>query len=150
MALISTALAATMALCTPFQDAATELYGYRDCNGEIAIEAKFLAADAFTEGGIAAVVDEKGWLYIDRQGKSVIRPMIYDNGPDYFSEGLARFIAGGKYGFFDETGRIVLPAQYDFAFPFENGAARVGQDCRLEMVDDHQEVDCERWSTIKR
>ena len=150
MALISAAVAATMALCTPFHDEASGLYGYHDCNGAIGIEAKYFLAQEFSEGGIAAVVDEEGWLYIDRQGNSVIRPMVYDNGPDYFSEGLARYIENGRYGYFDENGRVVLPAQYEFALPFENGSARVGHDCSFEAVGEHSEVDCKRWTTIAR
>ena len=33
MALISAAVAATLALCAPFHDEASGLYGYHDCNG---------------------------------------------------------------------------------------------------------------------
>jgi hypothetical protein len=44
----------------------------------------------------------------------------------YFSEGLASVSDSiGKYGFIDETGKIIIPFKYDFAFSFDNGFAEV-------------------------
>ena len=43
---------------------------------------------------------------------------LMDNGPDYFSEGMARILKAGRFGFIDEKGRVVIEAIYDFAAPF--------------------------------
>lgn len=49
----------------------------------------------------------------------------YDNGDDYFCEGLHRIVdSRGKIGFADEKGRIIISPRYAFAFPFENGVAK--------------------------
>ena len=48
----------------------------------------------------------------------------YDNGDDYFREGLHRVVdKDGKIGFADEKGNIVISPRFAFAFPFEDGLA---------------------------
>jgi hypothetical protein len=148
--LLAMATTAALNLCTPFQDAATELYGIRQCDGSPGLPARFEVAEEFTGGGIAAVRDDSGWYYIDRQGRFVVRPMIFDAGPDYFVEDLSRFVENGKMGFIDDTGRIVVPAIHDFAFPFENDEARVGQACEMIKDGEHTIPACKVWSTIAR
>lgn len=148
--LVAMAAAAALNLCEPFHEEATDLHGYWQCDGTAGLPARYVLAEDFTPGGIAAVMDHTGWHYIDRQGRFVLRPMIYDNGPDYFVEGLARFVEDGKMGFFDMSGRIIVPARYDFAFPFENGVAQVGHYCQIARHHEHSAVSCQRWSTLKR
>ncbi|QEI06449.1 WG repeat-containing protein [Pigmentiphaga aceris] len=140
---------AALNLCAPFHDEAKDRYGYLQCDGSPGLPAQYRVADDFTAGGIAAVLDATGWYYIDRQGRFLLRPMIYDNGPDYFVEGLSRFIQDGKTGFFDEAGQVVIPATYDFAYPFKDGVAEVGQRCTTTRQHEHSIVSCQAWSTIK-
>lgn len=145
-------LAAALSLCTPFLDVSAGLYGYRGCSGEVGLPATFLNAEAFNACGIAAVLDMEGWRYIDRSGRSLVRPMVFDNGPDDFSEGLARYVDGGKYGYFDRCGKVVIPAQYDFALPFEGGKARAGFDCTFPPADaagEHRGYACKRWIDLR-
>jgi len=134
--------ASVLVLCEPFFDEQIEQYGYLDCDGAVAVPAIYRFAYEFNEGGIAAVADESGWYYIDRSNQFVIKPMLYDNGPDYFSDGLSRFVKDGKYGYFDEFGKIVIEAQYDFAWPFKNGKAQVGEDCQFVPDGEHTAVKC--------
>ncbi len=135
--------AAALVLCEPFHDSENDLYGYLSCDGEIAIEARFQFAYEFTDGGIAAVMDESGWYYISKSGEFVIRPKIYDNGPDYFSDGLSRYVEDGKYGYFDESGKIVIEATYEFAWPFKDGKAEVGEECQFIKDGEHTLVECD-------
>jgi hypothetical protein len=146
--LLAMATTAALNLCTAFHDTATDRYGYLQCDGSPGIPAKYEIGEDFTPGGIAAVRDETGWSYIDRQGRFVVRPMIFDAGPDYFVEGVSRFVDGDKMGFIDDTGRIVVPAVHDFAFPFENGVARVGRQCTTTREHEHSIVACSEWATI--
>ena len=44
-----------------------------------------------------------------------------------FSQGLAAVRVGGKYGYMDKQGRLVIAAQYSFARPFQDGMAHVGE-----------------------
>ena len=102
----------------------------------------------FDEYGHAAVQTEHGWRYVDRDGKVILTPFIFDNGPDYYEEGLARFVDNGKMGFHDKSLTIVIPARYDFAFPFKNGTARAGMDCQRQPVGEYHTVDCKHWETL--
>lgn len=58
---------------------------------------------------------------------SDIRVFTYDNGEDFFSEGLRRIVSEktGKVGFMDIHGNIAIAPKYDFAYPFKNGRAKV-------------------------
>ena len=92
----------------------------------------------------------KGLVYVDRQDRPVLRPFIYDNGPDFFQDGLARHVENGKMGFHDEALKVVIPARYDFAFPFRDGRAKVGMDCVQYPVGEHSSVQCKSWEYIDR
>lgn len=44
-----------------------------------------------------------------------------------FSDGLAAVKQGGKWGYIDESGKLVIPCQFDKAYPFSEGLAIVGK-----------------------
>lgn len=123
-------------------------WGYQNLEGTVVIPARYLMALEFTPGGIAAVATKKGWAYIDTAGKAVIEPFVYDNGPDYFQEGLARFVVKGKFGFFNTQGGKVIPPQFDFAEPFAEGRAAVCKGCKKEMQGEHAVWGGGRWGYI--
>lgn len=61
----------------------------------------------------------------------------YDNGDDYFSEGLQRIVdKDGKIGFRDSIGKIVIAPRYAFAFPFKEGYAKVTDTGHREAVNE--------------
>lgn len=73
--------------------------------------------------------------YVDQNGKILLvieRSRIVDqssNGPLYdfhnFSEGMCRIESKGKWGFIDETGKIIVDPKYDFVFDYVNGYSKV-------------------------
>jgi hypothetical protein len=130
----------------PFEQ--DSLWGYWDKAGKVVIPPRFLVAKDFSPEGIAAVADDQGWAYIDRTGRIVIRPFLFDNGPDYFRDGLARFVVGGHFGFFDKWGRIVIPARFDFAESFSNGRAPVCFGCREVQEGEHRLLVGGKWGFI--
>ena len=101
------------------------LWGYKNQNNEVAIEARFIAARDFFKEGTAAVADTNGWFYIDTKGKKIIEPVMVEGQPDPFNDDLARFQADGKFGYFDKSGMIVIEAKFDKADPFSEGMAAV-------------------------
>ena len=52
-----------------------------------------------------------------------------------FYEGLAAVKQNGKWGYIDETGKTVIPFQYDIACVFSEGYAVVGKSIRTETDD---------------
>lgn len=90
------------------------------------------------------------WVGIDRQERVLFRPFLFDNGPDYPAEGVLRIVdAAGLIGYADPaTGRVVLPPQYEAAFPFEHGRARVGRRCRVVRAGEHWYWNCAAWQAI--
>lgn len=123
-------------------------YGYRMADGVTVIEPIYAHAMAFSIEGIAAVVDQDGWVYIDRTGKQLLRPHVVDNGPDYFREGLARFVSHGKFGFMDTRARIAIKATFAYAEPFERGYALICEDCHLQRSGEHAMMEGIRWGVI--
>lgn len=132
----------------PFQ--AGELWGYRNADGSVAIAPRFYVANAFTEQGSAAVATDNGWVIIDRSGKVLLRPFVFDNWPDEFSDGFARFVEDGKIGFFDRAGRKAIPARFDAAYPFSEGLAAVCRGCRVEPHGVHSAWFAGRWGYVDR
>ena len=100
--------------------------------------------------GLAAIRLPNGWVYVTHDGRAA--PVVtYDNGPDYFEEGLARTSRGGKFGFIDKNLSEVIAPTWDFAFPFVGGFAAVCEGCRGHRIDDeHSELRGGRWGYIDR
>ncbi len=116
--------------------------GYVDKTGKIVINPQFDQGYPFSDNGLARVWTGGKTGFIDREGKYVINPQFGGLGSDYdvrvlmiftsdiqllsFSEGFAPVKVGDKdAGFIDETGKIVINPQFNFASPFYGGLAIV-------------------------
>lgn len=139
-----------MEVLSPFEDPATQLWGYRNTRGAVVIEPRFTVAEEFSPQGIAAVADDSGWQIINRKGKLLVRPYLLDNGPDPFQEGLGRFTEAGKVGFFDERGKVVIAPRFSFAAPFSEGRAVFCQGCRERAEGEHRSMEGGLWGFIDR
>ena len=108
-------------------DRASNLYGYIDSDGNVAIPPTYADAWGFSED-LAAVrlTGSDSYGYMDRHGEWVIEPEFADARP--FSEGVAavEFSSTGTWGYVDVTGADLVPGRWDLAEPFEDGVARVG------------------------
>lgn len=132
----------------PFEDVTG--WGYRAATGGIAIPAQYALAMPFSRHGIAAVVDDAGWAIIDRRGRVLLRPLLVDNGPDPFSESLARFTLDGKIGFYDRRGAVAIAADFDWAAPFHEGRAAFCRGCRAVAEGEHHRMVGGRWGYLDR
>lgn len=127
------------------------LSGYKDERGKVVIQPQYIFAEDFSKYGIAAVCDLKpNWIYIDTRGKFVIKPMFYDNGYDPFTEGLARYEENRKIGFFNEKGDKVIPAKFEFAFPFQNGFSLVAKGVKRVKDGEHTLIQADKWGFIDK
>ena len=108
-------------------------YGYKNFAGELVIPARFAYAYEFGKDGPAAAVErpttpdgKPRFVFIDPSGAVLAQAYAFDNGPDYFQEGLARIVdASGKVGFIDRGGAIVIAPQFADAAGFCHGQAMV-------------------------
>jgi len=125
-------------------------WGYKNNKGRVMIQPTYHLAGQFNQYGLAAVVDDSGWVYISMNGRRILKPYIIDNGPDYFSEGLARFINRGKIGFMDEGGTIVISANFEFVLPFSEGLAAYCTGCKPVSEDEYLRIEEGKWGYINK
>jgi WD40 repeat protein len=105
--------------------------------------------------GLARVKQGKLVGYMDQTGKMAIEPQfaeaktserslvlgpgvtvgLFSTASAGFSEGLAVFEKERKQGYIDKTGKVVVPAQFDYASGFHEGRALVGVDKKWGFVD---------------
>lgn len=86
---------------------------------------------------------------------SSVTPFQYDNGDDYFAEGVRRVIdKNGKIGYENEQGEIVISPRFSCAFPFKNGVAKVADNCKVQEVPnsggEYHEWKSNEWYFIDR
>lgn len=111
----------------------TDLYGFINKDGGVAITPAYADAWGFSEGLAAVCLPTTGddsptsglYGFIDKDGDWVIQPKFADARP--FSEGLAaaQSTADGNWGYVDITGEPVIPGQWDEAGMFRQGLALV-------------------------
>lgn len=92
----------------PFHDDVNNLYGYKDSvSGNIVISAKYSKVYRFYEGLAAVNIGGK---------------IEYD---DYDDE---EYFTGGKWGYINTSGILVIPLTFDWASDFHNGNAVIRKD----------------------
>jgi hypothetical protein len=87
---------------------------------------------------------------VNRNREPVFEAYLFDNGPDYPSDGLFRIKRNEKIGYADVTGRVVIAAAYAGAEPFEDGAARVTLDCELVADGEYSVAKSDQWFSIDK
>lgn len=101
---------------------------------------RFLVSDATGErvnGETYLTIDRDGFFHdrlivstamgygvIDTRTAWVVRPGYQHI--ERFSCGLAKVVRGGKVGYIDTSGNVVIPLTYDWGMPHRNGLAVVG------------------------
>lgn len=136
-----------------FADAEYDNYGYADRNGKAVIPlGKYTMCFTDTFRTYAIVLKpQSGFVAIDRQENVLYNVFPFDNGPDYVEDGLFRIIEDHKIGFADaKTGTVIIKPQFDCAFPFENGKAKVSTDCKSQFKGEHQIWVSEKWFYIDK
>jgi len=120
-------------------------------DGRLRLSAQTARRLPFDADGVAVLTVGQQFYYVRADGSSL--PVItWDNGPDYFTEGLTRGIFHGRIGFYDRQLREVIAPVHDFAWPFEHGVAQVCDGCRRGTPDGdgHTPMEGGRWYSIDR
>ena len=95
--------------------------------------------------------DNGKWMIKDSKKKTLYEVFPYDNGPDYPAEGLIRVLKNGKIGYANaKTYKIVIAPQFDCAFPFENGKAKVSNKCKTIKEGEHNVWTSETWQYVDK
>lgn len=94
--------------------------------------------------------EKNAWGYVyDRKGNFLYQPFLYDNGSDYFEEGVRRFVKNGKVGFADRNGKIVIEPIHDFVSQFNFGYASFCDGCDWEKTgDEHKAIVGGDWGIM--
>ncbi|GAB4405249.1 MAG: hypothetical protein OHK0039_06050 [Bacteroidia bacterium] len=136
------------------EDPATGQVGYRDATGHLQIAAgkyAYCLTDTFRTHAIVLRQDDPRWVVIDRREQVLYEIFPYDNGPDEPAEGLFRIIVDGRIGYADaETFAIVIAPQFDCAFPFEDGRAKVSTDCQTVGDGEYSSWASTAWRYVNR
>lgn len=91
------------------------------------------------------------WVILDSKKQTLYEVFPYDNGPDYPSEGVIRVVKNGKIGYADaKTYVIVIAPQFDCAFPFENGKAKVSNQCQTVKEGEHSIWKSDAWQYVDK
>jgi hypothetical protein len=127
------------------------LLGYEDAAGRPVISPRFRFAYEFSEQGVAAAIDLAGRpVFLDTNGAELAEAYFYDNGPDYFSSGRARIVGGGKVGFIDEHGNVVIAPTWDGATSYCGPVAAVCNGCSRGTGDEVDSIAGGSWGIIDR
>ncbi|MCV9929875.1 hypothetical protein OIU83_19600 [Flavobacterium sp. LS1R49] len=127
--------------------------GYKDKNGVIKIEPKFMGmtiANKFDDIIVVTEEEDQSWksYYLTKTGKIVGRDSLYifDNGPDCENEGFIRFRdpKTDKMGLFNGDGKIVIPAEYSNINKAINGMIIVLKGA--EKINDTHDGGCNHFS----
>lgn len=127
--------------------------GYHNLRGEMIIPmGKYVMCITDTFRIWAAVaIAHRGFVAIDRDERILYDIFNYDNGPDYIADGLFRILRDGTFGYADGgTGEIVIEPQYECAWPFENGVAKVSLHCTKKPVGEIVLWDSDAWFLIDK
>lgn len=129
-----------------FWDKDTTHLGFKDKNGNIKIEPKFMRmtiAHKFENIIVVSEEENENWksYYLTKTGKIVGRDSLYvfDNGPDCENEGFIRFNdpKTDKMGLFNGDGKIVIPAEYSDLTRVRNGMIIALKDAVKEKDGEH-------------
>lgn len=108
-------------------------YGYIDQTGKVVIDFKYDIAQGFMENGLA-LVDYGGYCLIDQTGRTVVSLSQY-RGIDIFSDGLARARRDKKWGYIDQTGKLIIDCLFDYTSFFSDGITEVQNDGKWGFID---------------
>lgn len=95
--------------------------------------------------------DQSDIIGINQNGQRLYEVYWFDNGPDYISDSLFRIKQNGKIGFANTKGQVVIKPEFQCAYPFENGRAKVTYDCKLVSDGtEHYTMKSSSWFFINK
>lgn len=120
-------------------------YGFIDTMGQVVINIKYSETSPFSQGRSVVRRRKNGkYGYIDDKGKKITR-FKYDAAYSFSKDGFARvnigsegsllFTDGGKWGFINRAGKVVIPIEYKKIQDFSEGLAPVKKYDKWGFID---------------
>lgn len=106
-------------------------WGYADETGTIIIEPQFDEASSFSSG-LAKITNDGKTFFISKDGKNSLDTSLILFG---FHEGLSPAQLLGKWGFVNQTGKVIIPFKFQSANPFYEKLAAVTLDGLVGYID---------------
>ena len=135
-----------------FEDESTGLYGFKDDEGNVKVEAKFLGfmlAPKFSDI-VALMEDNNTSYYLTKKRNKVGRDSLYifDNSYDCESEGFIRFRdkKNNTTGMFNSEGKVVVPAEYNYLSEVRNGLIVAIKGAQKEFLNNDSTDEHWGWS----
>jgi hypothetical protein len=100
-------------------------WGYINTTGEYVIPARYDKAEPFEHFIFARVESDHRSFYIGRKGDILCDS---DTGVAIFTDGMAIVKSGGRFGYIGRDNQWKIKPQFEMAWPFNNGYARVKKD----------------------
>jgi len=116
------------------------LWGYLDATGREVIPCTYSTASIFYDG-LARVSKNNLCGYIDGKGNEII-PVIHQFIGDFgnFDDEIIEAGIGNKRGYYNRKGEIVIPFEYEKAFPYSEGLAPVCKNDKWGYVDSNNHI----------
>ena len=139
---------------TSFWNEESSLMGFKNLEGGIMIEPKFMGLTvARSFNNIIAVMEDNNGkydtYYLTKSGKKIGYDSlhIFDNGADCESEGFIRFRdkKTEKVGMFNKNGNITIPAVYNALSRTHNGLIWALKGAKKKYRDKHKESGCNHY-----
>lgn len=108
-------------------------FGFINKNGRYVIPTGIYDGAKIFSEGLAPVMDNDKWGYINTQGKIVI-PLAYEEA-QIFSKDLAAVRSNGKWGYIDKNGKTVIKFEYGYASLFTDNGAIVSKNEESFMIN---------------
>lgn len=118
-------------------------YGYIDAKGELVIPAKFDKAWPF--GRTARVEIDRKPRLIDAAGRDVTPDSVDAFGTESGGMMLAR--KGKLFGYLDDEGRVAIAPQFEGAYEFKDGFARIWRQGKFGYVDKKGKLIEPQWES---
>ncbi len=127
--------------------------GYLNSKGDTIIpigKYYYCYTDTIRNLGMVIEKETSKIIGIDQNSNELYEIFKYDKGPDYIENGLFRIIKNGKIGYADSSGKIIIKAQFNCAYPFNGEFAKVSDYCETIKHGEHSIWKSENWYQITK
>ncbi len=110
-------------------------YGFVDKTGKVVIPIEYARVDDADNGYVKVYDKDNKSALFTVSGKEIVPLGGYDEISGAFNDGLSAVKSGGKWGFIDQSGKLVIAPILNRLTKFSEGLARVDQDKKVGYID---------------